>query len=248
MAVAFVVLAVVGLEAVQRFVPWSARKDHNDVAGFIYAVLGVVYAVLLAFATIAVWEDFEAARETVDLEANELAELYWLAREMPEPEGSRLRELTISYARVVVEEEWPLMNRGTHSPRAEARVARMRSTVGGYQPSDDARLVIYDKALDAVRETAEQRRLRLFEAEERMPRLLWWVLISGGAIAVGFTYLFGLQNTRSHRLMIASLASIIALSLFTMYALDQPFHGITRVQPNAFEQVLDQLTAAERDR
>ena len=38
---------------VQRLVPSQTRKQHNDVAGFIYAVLGVVYAVLLALVVIA---------------------------------------------------------------------------------------------------------------------------------------------------------------------------------------------------
>jgi hypothetical protein len=46
--------AVVGLSVVQRLVPVTVRKEHNDVAGFIYAVLGVIYAVLLALVVIAV--------------------------------------------------------------------------------------------------------------------------------------------------------------------------------------------------
>jgi hypothetical protein len=45
-------------------VPTEVRQKHNDVAGFIYAVLGVVYAVLLALVVIAVWEEFDAAKDT----------------------------------------------------------------------------------------------------------------------------------------------------------------------------------------
>ena len=69
-------LAVVGLTLVQRLTPSTLRQEHNDVAGFIYAVLGVAYAVLLAFMVIAVWEQYEMARNTEDQEANELAEIY----------------------------------------------------------------------------------------------------------------------------------------------------------------------------
>jgi hypothetical protein len=39
--------AVAGLELVWRLVPTETRQKHNDVAGFIYAALGVIYAVLL---------------------------------------------------------------------------------------------------------------------------------------------------------------------------------------------------------
>src|SRR3712207_3015347 len=55
--------AVAGLVLVQRLVPVTIRKEHNDVAGFIYAVVGGIYAVLMALVVIAVWEDFTEARE-----------------------------------------------------------------------------------------------------------------------------------------------------------------------------------------
>ena len=94
--------AVVGLALVQRLVPVTIRREHNDVAGFIYAVLGVIYAVLLALVVIAVWEEFGRARVTVEGEANALAEIFWLAHRLPEPEGRHLQELTRSYAEEVV--------------------------------------------------------------------------------------------------------------------------------------------------
>jgi hypothetical protein len=68
-------LSLGGLELVQRLVPADTRQQHNDVAGFIYAALGVIYAVLLALVVIAVWEEYEAADATVEQEANALAEM-----------------------------------------------------------------------------------------------------------------------------------------------------------------------------
>jgi hypothetical protein len=47
-------------------VPWSHRKEFNDVAGFIYAVVGVVYAVLLALVVIAAWENREEANHNIE--------------------------------------------------------------------------------------------------------------------------------------------------------------------------------------
>ena len=54
-------LAAGGLILVQRLVPIAVRRQHNDVAGFIYAVLGVVYAVLLGLMVVAVWEEWNTA-------------------------------------------------------------------------------------------------------------------------------------------------------------------------------------------
>ena len=101
--------AVAGLELVQRLVPSEKRQEHNDVAGFLYAVIGVVYAVLLALLVIAVWEHYQKANETVESEANAVAEIAWLARRMPEPEHLQLQEDARAYAQEVVDTEWPLM-------------------------------------------------------------------------------------------------------------------------------------------
>src|SRR4030095_15316394 len=46
-----------GLALVQRLVPTTSRKEHNDVAGFIYAVVGVIYAVLLGLVGIDTWDN-----------------------------------------------------------------------------------------------------------------------------------------------------------------------------------------------
>jgi hypothetical protein len=58
---------------------------------------------------------------------------------------------------------------------------------------------------------------------------------------VGFTYLFGLENTWSHRLMVAAVAGLIGLVLFTIGSLEHPFSGGTRVGPEAFELVLNRF-------
>jgi uncharacterized protein DUF4239 len=242
---AVMLVAVVGLGAVQRAVPASRRREHNDVAGFIYAVVGVVYAVLLALVVIAVWEEHEAAKATVGSEANELAEVFWLAHRFPEPQDHRLQELARSYARVVVEEEWPLMERGGSSPRAWALLDKMRLSVQDLGVRTPADQVLFEQGLDRVQGLADARRVRLVEAEEGIPAVLWAVLGFGGIVTVGFTYLFGLENTWSHRLMVAAVAGLIALVLFTIGNLEYPFSGGTRIGPEAFELVRDRFETSE---
>jgi hypothetical protein len=83
--------------------------------------------------------------------------------------------------------------------------------------------------------------MRLVAASVSMPPILWVVLIFGGVVTIGFTYLFGLQNTWAHRLMVASLAAVIALVLFTVSSLEHPFYGGTHVSPGAFELILDRF-------
>ena len=243
---AVALVAVAGLEAVRRLVPAERRREHNDVAGFIYAVVGVIYAVLLALMVIAVWEEHEAAKATAREEANGLADVFWLANSLPEPDGPRIQELARSYAAVVAEEEWPLMARGEgSSPEAWALMDEMRLGVQGIEVRTPAEQVLLEHALERVDALADARRARMVEAEEGIPAVLWAVLVLGGIITVGFTYLFGLENTWSHRLMVAAVAGLIGLVLFTVGSLEYPFSGGTRVGPDAFELVLGRFEASE---
>jgi uncharacterized protein DUF4239 len=230
--------AVVGLVLVQRLVPPDLREEHNDVAGFIYAVLGVAYAVLLAFVVIAVWQDYKIAQANVESEANELAGVYFLASQLPEPERTRVQDLARTYARVVVEEEWPMMEQGQTSPRADSLVRELRLELLQFDPRNEGEQVLYERGLTQVHDVADARRLRLLQVREGIPDLLWVVLVGGGVITVCFTYLFGLKSNVAHALMVAALTLVICGILFTIAEIDYPFSGAVEIQPDAFREVL----------
>ena len=233
-----VLVAVVGLAVVQRLVPPERREKHNDVAGFIYAVLGVAYAVLLAFMLIAVWQDYKTAQTNVESEANELAGVYFLASRLPEPESTRLQELAQTYARVVEEEEWPMMEQGQTSPHADSLVRQLRFELLEFDPRTRGEQVLYERGLTQLHDVADARRSRLLQVREGIPNLLWVVLVVGGVITVSFTYLFGLKSNRTHALMVAALTLLICGILFTIGEFNNPFSGVVEIRPDAFKEML----------
>jgi lysylphosphatidylglycerol synthetase-like protein (DUF2156 family) len=221
-------VAVVGLLLVQRLVPPDRREEHNNVAGFIYAVLGVAYAVLLAFMLIAVWQDYNTAQTNVESEAHELAGVYFLASQLPEPQRTRLQDLARTYARVVVEEEWPMMKQGETSPRADSLLRQLRLKLLEFDPHTKGEQVLYERGLTQVHDAVDARRSRLLQVREGIPNLLWVVLVVGGVITVSFTYLFGLKSNRTHALMVAALTLVICAILFTIGEFNNPFSGSWR--------------------
>ena len=233
-----VLVAVAGLVLVQRLVPPGRREEHNDVAGFIYAVLGVVYAVLLAFVVIAVWQDYKTAQTNVESEANELAGVYFVASQLPESERTRVQDLARTYARVVVEEEWPMMERGQTSPHADSLIRELRLKLLEFDPRTEGEQVLYERGLTQVHDAADARRSRLLEVRESIPDLLWIVLVVCGVITVCFTYLFGLKSNVAHALMVAALTLVICSILFTIAEFDHPFAGVVEIQPDAVREVL----------
>ena len=87
--------------------------------------------------------------------------------------------------------------------------------------------------------------MRLVAVEEGVPGMLWAVLIFGGIAAVSFTYLFGMENTWAHRLMVVTLAAVIGLVLFTIGALEHPFSGGARIGTGAFDLILERFDTSK---
>jgi Protein of unknown function (DUF4239) len=246
-------LALLGFELVHRLVPADSRQRSNDVAGFIYAALGVIYAVLLALVVIAVWEEFQSASETVEEEANATAEIFWLAHRLPEPQGTDIQELCRSYAEEVVHKEWPLMEKGEPPLMTETRgtptgwtlIDEIRASLQDFEPRTKAGEQLYAEGLDQIDTLNDARRLRLVAAEEGVPGVLWAVLIFGGTATISFTYLFGLESTWAHRLMVVTLAAVIGLVLFTVGAMENPFSGGARIGTGAFELILERFETSK---
>lgn len=231
--------AVGGLLLVWRKVELRVLEVNNEVAGFIIAVLGVAYAVLLAFVVVVVWEQFDGAKTQVEQEANKLADVYRMARVLPEPAQSQLRQRISAYVLTVVDEEWPLMAAGKASERAWDQFDDLWQAVTDFQPREQRELVVYDQVVSRLNEIGDSRRLRLLAARDTINPMLWVVLIGGGAISIAFTFFFGLRNRRAHLLMVAGLAGTIAFVLATIAAFDRPFTGDVSVQPEAFHLVMD---------
>ncbi|MGC0313006.1 hypothetical protein [Kitasatospora acidiphila] len=234
-------LLAVALKLLQRWVPHHIRETHNDVAGFIFAAVGVLYAVLLAFVVVTVWNNNDAARRTTFQEADALADIYWISRELPAPLGPQLEQQTLAYARTVEDTEWPMMAHHKSDPAATDLVYQIRGSVFSIKPDGAAQQVLYDHAVSHLEDLASQRRERLNQVDDEVPALLWVALIVGGVLTVGFTFLFGLSNTLAHTLMILSLGALVVVSLLLIKEMNFPFTGVTAVKPTAFDVFLQRL-------
>ena len=83
----------------------------------------------------------------------------------------------------------------------------------------------------------DQPRSRLLALRTGVPTVMWAVLLGAGTVTIAFSFLFGTANARAQGLMTGALAFTIGIVLLSVLALEQPFAGITRIGPEAFEQV-----------
>jgi hypothetical protein len=93
---------------IRRRISLERLTTNNDIAGFKFATVGVIYAVMLAFAIIIVWQRFSDAKTAVLKEAGAAATLYRLAAG-PDPESSATRAALSHYLQLAIALGWPKM-------------------------------------------------------------------------------------------------------------------------------------------
>jgi Protein of unknown function (DUF4239) len=214
-------------------VPIRVREQHNELAGFILAVVGVIYAVLLAFVAVGVWERFNRAEERTYQEATNLTIVYRDAGSFSN--GPGLRAALRDYVRDVIEDEWPEMQKGGRSVSARLLLESVDRDVRNIKADTPERVAIQERMLEAMDAALEGRDARISEDATGINGVMWVTLIVGAFVTVGFTFLFGFKHTIIQQLMVGSLSILIGLMLFLIVALDFPFRGGMIVSPEAFE-------------
>jgi len=222
-------------------VPLTLLKSHGEATNAIHQAITIVYGVAIGFTVLLVWEHLDTAQATTQREASDVEAIYRHAEHLHESDGNRVQELSRSYAEVVVEEEWPLLAHGQASLQAQNTVDELRGSIQKLDPQTMGEQALYTRMLTNVDELEENRGLRLLQSNEGVPHFLWIVLVITGIITVAFTYLFEMERPRRHMLVVAALAVVVALSLYTVRIIEYPFAGDVQASPEAFEMVLDRI-------
>jgi len=234
-------LTILSLVIIRKHYPTHRRKSHNDIAGFIFATLGVIYAVILAFIVVITWEDFDKANEITSKEANCIASLYQNTEPFPDEFRLQLKDELTQYVNAIVSDEWEKMTKGGRSSQVEEIQRKLVRLYSGFHPKNEIQKIFLIESVKKMNEASEMRRLRLVYAATGIHPLLYAILIAGSFIIIAFTMLFGTENHTEQLIMTASLAAMIAFALFTIIALDYPFTGTFSIEPDVFKNMLPAL-------
>lgn len=239
LAVVLAVAVALGALAVfHRFVNKQDLREGHDVAGFVYAVVGVIYAVILAFVVIIVWEQFDDADKYCQDEASHIGDLRRYAEAFPDSVDRKIEWVTLDYMQSVVKREWPAMERGEEDSATYRKMVEIWHTYREFRPAETEE-AYYQESLKQLAAFNDARRLRILASRGHIPPIMWALLIAGGVIAIGFTFLFAAPKRWPQFVTVACLTAIIAMTLILINALDRPFSGEVKVQPDAFEYLIE---------
>ena len=223
-----------GLAVFHRLVHVDVRKAHNDLAGFTFAIVGLVFAVLLAFIAIATWEAFTKASDIVENESDFAGAIYLDTQGLPQAKGKAIRDAVARYVSVVIDDEWPIQRAGKQPDQGWKPLRELNRAIATIQPQTPGEAVIQAELLKTWNELYLTRSSRLSAVEGHIPGVIWWIIFFGATITAGYTYFFGFENFGMHMAMTATVAATLALVVVLIIALDWPFRGEISVTPDPF--------------
>jgi hypothetical protein len=237
-------LALLGLALVRRMVSYDRLARHIDVAGYVYAVIGVIYAVILAQVVIAAWQEYRDARVVADAEANAVLNLARLAQVWPDEDRERVEDALSTYAQHVVDVEWPNMAHNQFDESLHtALIHDLWQAVNEAGARAENLDPVYAASLQQLDELDGARRSRVLLGRDRLPEAMTLTLIIGAVVTVGFSYFFAVEDVWMQSLMTVSLATLVALLLLLEYQLDTPYEGVSAIEPTAMELVRSEIDA-----
>ncbi len=244
LVVAIVVACFVGLHAIlQRRFRSDMLRRHNDVAGYLFSAVGVLYAVLLGFVVVVVWEKYDSTISNVQAEVDAAGDLYHVVDGYAAPARDKIRANLSSYARTVIDVEWPAMAANRDVPETGARLLESAAyQVNSYAPAGQPGANAQQAAIVDEQRLFDARRERLIRAEPAVPAILWFALVAGALAMVAFCYIFGVENKPAQLLMTAMLVGLIAILFVVIDEFARPFSGSVVISPEGWNFLAARLS------
>jgi hypothetical protein len=237
-------VAVAGLVLVRRVRRFRPDVAENEVAGLLFAVMGVVYGALLAFVVFATWESFAGAQQAVTTEAADLVAAYRDTQTFPEPQRTQSQAALRTYANAVITNEW-----ASHGSLAEHTTPDLLNPVWDIYRSITPTTASQESELagasDRLHTLELQRHLRHLSGEATLPWIFWPLLLLGGLVLVVFSYFFHQASLSSQGVMTGVSTAMLVGVLLLIYSLNQPFTGPVTVSQVPLLHALQQFHALD---
>jgi hypothetical protein len=237
------IVVLVGFVLVSRLLPsWRAERSAQ-VLGGVAAMVMTMFAVLLAFVIVNLYNSYTSAVNNVAAEATSLAELVEDTDNFPAVARRRIERAVAQYVVEVREREFAALRNGTgDDPPAQQLLANIHNAVQSYSPVTTAQQTSYNAVTDQLHTVVSERESRLDAAETSIPKPLLYLLILLAVLTIAVTLLIVTHNRAVDVAIIVIVVIVISSGLLTAEILQYPFSGSIAVSSKPFNSpALSQL-------
>jgi hypothetical protein len=236
-----VTLACAGQWYVHRRFSEVSFVRHNEVGGFIVAVVGSLYGVLLGFMTVIAWQHFADCAQLVSEESSAAADAWHTSVGLPAEPRSRVRRDMLLYANAMVKHEWPEMENRSYDKELDLIVMDAIGAAGAFNPRQLEEANAQNATLAQLSALHDYRYRRISDNRSGLLSFEWLVLLVGGVCIVGFCWLFGVENKSVHLMMTSAVTIVVTTTLVLLFELQYPFQSALRIPPDDWIGVVDHI-------
>ena len=225
--------------------PATNRSSNNDSASNVFTIVGGLQAVLIAFVLISLFDNVSTVSTDSFTEANGIVAVYWDADSLPAPAKTRIQQLCLDYTNTVINTEWSQLAGGATAVTGPGwqQLQSLHAAITDAAVSNDDNWRLNEKtdAANQLWQVFQARQSRLDAASGGVSLVVWLAMVVGSLLTLALAYLFGGAKLVPHMIMVGVLAGTIALLLFAVYQMQDPFTGGAAVGPDAFTSALNRL-------
>lgn len=202
--------------------------------------LGILFALLVGFIAVEVWNNFDKAKVAVASEASALRAVVLLAEAFPEQQKTRIYALIDHHIEEAVNKEWPAMARHTatlSTLRATSLIEMLHDTMT-LKPADDSQRTAQPEMMKALQMALDARRQRIVVSQSSVGMVKWAGILLQGLCALVAIAMVHSDNRLACAIAMTLFATGIALSLLLIAAYSRPFTGEISVRPDLLKQVI----------
>ena len=140
------------------------------------------------------------------------------------------------------------MRNGSRSPILQGWVNRLEEGLHGVHPVTPAQQGAFLQLLQQQDDRTDARRARLSEANRELPAPVWFILVLGALVTIGFALFFADRRELFivQASLIASVAALVVAGLLLIWFLDHPYQNQSgSIRPDAMQTQLAIIEAEQ---
>jgi hypothetical protein len=202
--------------------------------------LGILFALLVGFIAVEVWNNFDKAKLAVATEASALRAVVLLSGNFPDEQKTRIYALIDRHIEESINKEWPAMahRRATLSTlRANAMIEALQDVLA-LKPADETQRIAQPEIMKALETAMDARRQRIVVSQSSVGTVKWAGIVLQALCTLIAIAMVHSDNRLACAIAMTLFATGIALSLLLIAAYSRPFTGEISVKPDLLRQVV----------
>ena len=243
MKAVFLLISLTALLATRGIIAKHFHKsfEADQAVSAIFGAVGMLYGLLLGLVAVATWQNYDKLNDLVDEEASSIVQLYRCVDVLRDPSHKAIQESIKTYTKDLIEVAWPAHKHGKFSPTSVNLITDLHHLLAAYEFKAKNQPASYAEAVSAFSDMVKARRMRVNGIEIAIPKVLWFVIISGALLTIPITFFFHIPSLKTQLAMTGFYVLFLAGMITLIAVLDNPMRGELRVSVVPYKKALEAM-------